>query len=72
MLSADTSDCPIEEVLDNPELSQNPALCSFKQNGAGLRHEVGIDVFHSQMIWMNGPILLPGNTNDNKIFANDE
>ena len=67
ILSADTTDCPLEEIA-HPTLSQNPELHSFKLNGAGLRCEFGIDLFRSNLIWMNG-YFLPGKVNDNTIFA---
>ena len=67
ILSVDCTDCPIEEI-SHPTLSQDPDLYSFKINGAGLRYELGIDLFHSNLIWMNG-YFLPGTVNDNTIFA---
>ena len=67
ILSVDCTDCPIDEIC-HPTLSQNKELFSFKLNGAGLRYEYGIDLFHSNLIWMNGPFL-PGKVNDNTIFA---
>ena len=67
ILGVDCIDFPIEEI-EHPTLSQNPDLYSFKLNGAGLRYELGIDLFYSNLIWMNGPFL-PGTINDNGIFA---
>lgn len=67
ILSVDCTDCPIDEIC-HPELSQNPELFSFKLNGAGLRYEYGIDLFNSNVIWMNGPFK-PGMMNDNTIFT---
>ena len=67
--TVDCTDCPIEEIC-HPTLSQNPELYSFKLNGAGLRYEFGIDLFSSRLMWMNGPFL-PGEKNDNTIFAEE-
>ena len=68
VISIDCTDCPIEEITTHPTLSQDSELYSFKLNGAGLRYEYGIDLFYSNVLWMNGPFL-PGKYNDNTIFA---
>ena len=65
--SVDCTDCPTQEIK-HATLSQDPDLFSFKINGAGLRYEFGIDLFRSNLIWMNG-WFLPGVLNDNSIFA---
>lgn len=67
ILSVDCSDCPIEEIAHHT-LSQDSELWSFKLNGPGLRYELGIDLFRSSLIWMNGPFK-PRSLNDNTIFA---
>jgi DDE superfamily endonuclease len=67
IMTVDCTDCPIEEIA-HPVLSQDPELYSFKLNGAGLRYELGIDLFYSNLIWLNGPFK-PGQVNDNTIFA---
>jgi len=66
VVSVDCADCPIEEI-EHPIYSQDKDLFSFKINGAGLRHECGIDLFSSRVVWMNGPFK-PGVYNDNQIF----
>ena len=68
VISVDCTDCAIEEVTTHPTLSQDSELFSFKVNGAGYRYEFGIDLFYSNVLWMNGPFL-PGKYNDNQIFA---
>lgn len=67
IISVDCTDCPIEEPKD-PELTKNTIWFSFKLNGAGLRYELGIDLFESRLIWMNGPFP-PGEDNDKGIFV---
>lgn len=67
VVSIDCTDCPIEEI-SHPTLSQDPELYSFKLAGAGLQYEFGIDLFYSNVLWMNGPFK-PGKYNDNTIFA---
>ena len=68
VISVDCTDCPIEEITTHPTLSQDSELYSFKLNGAGFRYECGIDLFYSNVLWVNGPFL-PGKYNDNQIFA---
>ena len=68
IMTVDCTDCPIEEI-EHPVLSQDPALFSFKINGAGLRYEFGIDLFYSNLIWCNDGPFFPGKVNDNTIFA---
>ena len=67
VLSLDCIDCPIEEI-QGQEVSQDSELFSFKFHGAGLRYEFGIDLFRSNLIWING-CFLPGKYPDNKIFT---
>ena len=67
VISVDCTDCPIQEIRTHEKLSQDSTLFSFKVNGAGLRYEFGIDLFHSRVLWMNSPFL-PGVYNDNQIF----
>jgi len=55
VISVDCTDCPIEEITTHPTLSQDSELFSFKLNGAGYRCEHGIDLFYSNVLWVNGP-----------------
>lgn len=66
ILSVDCTDCPIEEIK-HPIFSQDKELFSFKINGAGLRYELGIDLYRSNLIWLSGPHK-PGKLNDKSIF----
>ena len=68
VISADCTDCLVEEIATHPTLSQDSELFSFKLSGAGCRHECGIDLFCSNVLWVNGPFL-PGKCNDNMTFS---
>jgi len=67
VLYVDCVDCPVEEST-HPELALDPDYYSFKLNSAGLRYELGTDLFRSALIWMNGPFL-PGTDNDKGFFS---
>ena len=51
----------------HPTFSQDSSYFSHKKKHAGLDYELGIDLFHSKLIWMNGPF--PAGQNDKKIFS---
>ena len=54
---------PIHSVF-----SQDSKFFSHKKKHAGLSYELGIHLFESKLIWMNGPY--PAGLNDKSIFAN--
>lgn len=51
-----------------PVFSQDSEAFSHKKNHAGMCHELGIDLFESKLMWMNGPF--KAGKNDNWIFRN--
>ena len=52
----------------HPQLSQDPHFFSHKKKHAGFCYELGVDLFASQIAWMNGPF--PAGPNDKSNFVN--
>ena len=66
LLSVDGTHCPIQEPTKNHKYSKNPKYYSHKFNRSGLAYEVGISIFTSQVVWVNGPF--PAGMGDDDIF----
>jgi hypothetical protein len=62
IVSVDGMDCQIWEPRHMPSL----AWYFEKFNKAGLAYELGIVIYHNQLVWINGPF--PAGQNDKKIF----
>lgn len=63
-------DC-VDSLLNEPRhpiLSKDPDFFSFKFNHAGMRYELGTDLYRSAVVWMNGPFPA-GEDNDKGIFV---
>ena len=54
IISIDGTDCHIWEPK-HPTLSQDQTYWSHKFNKAALRYEIGISVYKSKCMWINGP-----------------
>lgn len=67
LLTVDGIHCVVREP-STAELSKNPAYFSHKHHHAGVDYEIGLSVFTSQVIWVNGPF--PAGENDISIFKN--
>ena len=65
ILSVDGTNCLINEPI-HPELSMDPDYYSHKHHDAGFSYELGISLYESRLIWMNGPF--KAHENDNGIF----
>jgi len=52
----------------HPTMSKNKSYYSHKFNQAGLNYEIGLSVFESRLVWMNGPF--KAGQNDITIFRN--
>lgn len=65
IMSVDGTNCLINEPL-HPELSMDFGFYSHKHHDAGFSYELGISLYESRLIWMNGPF--PAGQNDNGIF----
>lgn len=66
VMTVDGTHVAINEPL-HPEFSQDKKYFSHKKNRAGWVYEVGISLFTSNLIWMNGPH--KAGANDKTIFA---
>lgn len=66
IMTVDGTHCMINEPL-HPEFSQDKKHFSHKKNRAGWVYELGISLFTSNLIWMNGPH--KAGANDKTIFA---
>ena len=66
LLSVDGTHCRINDPT-HPEFSQDSKYFSHKWNHAALNYELGVSLFESKILWINGPF--PAGTNDNKVFA---
>ena len=66
IMSVDGTHCLINEPI-HPELAQDPAFFSHKHQKLGFVYELGICLYESRLIWMNGPF--KSGQNDNGIFA---
>ena len=67
IMTVDGVHCHIREP-SHPVYSQDRSFYSFKKNAAGLCYELGIDLYESKLIWMNGPFPA-GIQNDKGIFT---
>ena len=54
IMSVDGTHCWIEEPI-HPEFSQDRKFYSHKYNKAGLNYELGILLWESRLVWMQGP-----------------
>jgi hypothetical protein len=66
IMTVDGTHVAINEPL-HPEYSQDQKHYSHKKNRAGWVYEVGVSLFTSNLIWMNGPH--KAGANDKTIFA---
>jgi DDE superfamily endonuclease len=66
VMTVDGTHVAINEPL-HPEFSQDKKYFSHKKNRAGWVYEVGISLFTSNLIWMNGPH--KAGANDKTIFT---
>ena len=66
VLTVDGTHVAINEPL-HPEFSQDKKYFSHKKNRAGWCYEVGISLFTSNLVWMNGPH--KAGANDKTIFG---
>jgi hypothetical protein len=62
ILSVDGVHCRIYE----PRTQPSSGWYSKKFNKAGLMYELGIAIYHSKIVWINGPF--PAGQNDMKVF----
>jgi DDE superfamily endonuclease len=65
IMSVDGTHCPIFEP-QHPTMSMNPEYYSHKFHRAGVNYEIGVSLFTSRVVWVNGPF--PAGHNDMKIF----
>jgi hypothetical protein len=68
LLSVDGTHCLISEPSTTGEFSKDPTYYSHKHNHAGLGYEIGISLFTSQVVWVNGPF--PAGENDISVYKN--
>jgi DDE superfamily endonuclease len=61
----DGTHCPIEEPR-HPTLSKNPQFFSHKTHSSALNYEIGLSIFHSNIVWVNGPF--PAGTPDLMVY----
>jgi len=66
IMTVDGTHCKTNEPT-HTEFSQDDKYFSHKHKNSGLSYELGIDLFRSNLIWMNGPF--PAGQNDKGIFA---
>jgi DDE superfamily endonuclease len=65
LMSVDGTHCRIFEP-QHPEFSKNPASYSHKFHQAAFNYEIGISLFTSHVVWVNGPF--PAGQPDIKVF----
>jgi hypothetical protein len=68
-LTVDGTHCWIQEP-QHPTWSMDSDFFSHKYGKAGLNYELGISIFESRLVWMNGPF--PAGSNDLKVFKKPE
>jgi len=68
IMTVDGTHCKTNEPM-HTECSQDEKCFSHKHKNSGLSYELGIDLFRSNLIWMNGPF--PAGQNDNGTFAKE-
>lgn len=66
IVSVDGIHCRIWE----PRLDPSSKWYSKKHNGAGLVYEIGIAIWHNQLVWINGPF--PAGQNDWVVFTKED
>ena len=66
IMTVDGTSCAIDEPT-HPEFSQNQKAFSHKKKHAGLTYELGISLFTSHLVWMNGPFLSGANDKTNLV-----
>jgi hypothetical protein len=54
IISIDGVDFKIWEPK-NPRFNRDPSWCSNKFKAAGVQYELGIDIWSSKLVWINGP-----------------
>lgn len=67
-LTVDGTHCEFREP-SHPEFRLNTGYNSHKKGQAGLAYEIGISLFESQVVWVNGPFR--AGMNDLSIFCSD-
>jgi len=64
-MSVDGIHCRINKPID-AAFSKNKKYYSHKYNQAGVNYEIGLSIYRSKLMWMNGPF--PASTNDVTIY----
>ena len=67
IMTVDGINCEITEPTTR-EVTKDPKMYDHKHNHSGLTYELGVDLFQSRLIWMNGPFMA-GESNDAGRFA---
>jgi len=65
IITVDGTDFRVHEKK-HPTLPIDRKQCSQKFNHGALKYEIGISIFQSKCVWLNGPF--PGGTHDMRIF----
>lgn len=60
--------CCIEEPK-HPTLSRDKSYYSHKSNSAALNYELGISIYESKLVWINGPF--PAGTHDVAVYQQE-
>jgi DDE superfamily endonuclease len=68
VLSVDGTHCRIFEPK-HPTKSRNPEYFSHKFHQAAVNYEIGLSIFTSELVWVNGPF--PASRHDMRIFRDD-
>jgi len=66
IMTVDGTHCKVNEP-SHPECSMDEKCFSHKHKNSGMSYELGIHLFESKLIWMNGPF--PAGRNDNGNFS---
>lgn len=66
IMTVDGAHCKVNEP-GHPEFSMDDKYFSHKHKNSGMSYELGIHLFESKLIWMNGPF--PAGRNDNGNFS---
>jgi DDE superfamily endonuclease len=67
-LSVDGTHCQIEEPK-HPTASINKTYYSHKSNSAALNYELGVSIYESKLVWINGPY--PAGTSDINVYRKE-
>ena len=68
VMTVDGTHCEFQEP-SHPEFSIDTGYFSHKHGQAGLAYEIGISLFDSKVVWLNGPFR--AGMNDKSIFTED-